>query len=90
MDIKQACNVLRVEEGTNDELIESLIKAIPSYIEAITGMSEEQQSKEPLVETASSFILTLWYYADHADDQRLQRTIDNLLKCITLKVDVKQ
>ena len=49
-------------------------------------MSAEQQETEPLVETVSGFILTLWYFSDHSDDIKLQRTIDNLLKCITLKV----
>ena len=56
------------------------------YIEVTTGMSAEQQETEPLVETVSGFILTLWYFSDHSDDIKLQRTIDNLLKCITLKV----
>ena len=49
-------------------------------------MSIEQQETEPLVDTVSGFLLTLWYYSDHTDDVKLQRTIDNLLKCITLKV----
>lgn len=84
--LKQACNILHVDEGNNDALIESLIYAIPDYIEVTTGMSKEQQIAEPLVDTVSGFLLTLWYYSDHSDDMKLQRTIDNLLKCITLKV----
>jgi len=86
LSLAQACNILHVDEGNNDELIESLIAAIPDYIEVTTGMSAEQQETEPLVETVSGFILTLWYFSDHSDDIKLQRTIDNLLKCITLKV----
>lgn len=86
LSLKQACNILHVDEGNNDELIVSLIDAIPDYIEVTTGMSAEQQETEPLVETVSGFILTLWYFSDHSDDIKLQRTIDNLLKCITLKV----
>ena len=86
LTLAQACNILHVDEGNNDELIYSLIYAIPSYIEVTTGMSIEAQDAEPLVGTVSGFILTLWYYSDHADDIKLQRTIDNLLKCITLKV----
>lgn len=87
LNLAQACNILHVDEGNNDELITSLIAAIPGYIEVTTGMSAEQQELEPLVDTVSGFILTLWYYSDHADDAKLQRTIDNLLKCITLKVE---
>ena len=86
LSLAQACHILHVDEGNNDELIESLIAAIPDYIEVTTGMSAEQQETEPLVETVSGFILTLWYFSDHSDDIKLQRTIDNLLKCITLKV----
>ena len=85
LTLEQACNILRVDVGNNDELIQSLIGAVPDYIEVTTGMSKEQQKGEPLVDTVSGFLLTLWYYADHADDVKLQRTIDNLLKCITLK-----
>lgn len=86
LSLAQACNILHVDEGNNDEFINSLIWAIPDYIEVTTGMSAEQQETEPLVETVSGFILTLWYFSDHSDDIKLQRTIDNLLKCITLKV----
>lgn len=86
MNLQEACNILRVDEGNNDELIQSLVDAIPDYIEITTGMKKEQQEEEPLVKTASNFILTLWYFSDHSDDVKLQRTIDNLLKCITLKV----
>lgn len=86
LTLAQACNILHVDEGNNDELISSLIYAIPDYIEVTTGMNAEQQETEPLVETVSGFILTLWYYSDHSDDIKLQRTIDSLLKCITLKV----
>ena len=86
LSLAQACNILHVDEGNNDELIVSLIAAIPDYIEVTTGMSIAQQEEEPLVETVSGFILTLWYFSDHSDGIKLQRTIDNLLKCITLKV----
>ena len=87
LSLTQACNILHVDTGNNDELVLSLVEAIPGYIEVTTGMSAEKQESEPLVRTVSGFILTLWYYSDHSDDVKLQRTIDNLLKCITLKVD---
>lgn len=86
LTLQQARDILRVDGGDNDQLIETLIVAIPEYIEVTTGMSLDQQLGEPLVDTVSGFLLTLWYYSDHTDDTKLQRTIDNLLKCITLKV----
>lgn len=89
MEIDDAKNILHVDGNDNDDLIISLVQALPDYIEITTGMDKEQQKLEPLVTTVSGFILTLWYYSDHADDIKLQRTIDSLLKCITLKV-IKQ
>ena len=86
MTLETACNVLHVDPGNNDELITSLIAALPDYIEQTTGMTPAQQETEPLVKTCCNFVLILWYHADHAEDVKLQRTIDNLLKCITLKV----
>ena len=87
MTLSEACNVLHVDQGANDELIYSLVDALPSYIEVTTGITEETQSELtiPLVETVSGFLLTQWYYADHADDQALTRTINSLLKVLTLK-----
>lgn len=85
MTLSEACNVLHVDEGENDELINSLISAIPGYIEVSTGMKEADQLSDPLVDVVSGFLLTQWYYADHADDQALTRTINSLLKAITIK-----
>lgn len=85
MTLTEACNVLRVDEGNNDQFISSLLAALPSYIETTTGLAEDCQDAEPLVKTVSGFILTQWYYADHADDQALTRTIDALLKAISVR-----
>ena len=85
MTLPEALNVLRVDAGVNDDLILSLLDAMPTYIEQTTGMSIDRQIDEPLVRTCCNFLLILWYHADHSDDTKLQRTIDNLLKCITLK-----
>lgn len=85
MTLDEACNVLHVNQGDNDDLIGSLVMAIPGYIEVATGLKEVDQVDEPLVKVVSGFILTQWYYADHADDQALTRTINSLLKAITIK-----
>ena len=86
LSLQEAKDVLRIDNDANDVLITSLIEAVPGYIEITTGMTEGQQETEPLAKTAAGFILLLWYYADHADDVKLKRTIDSLLKCITFKV----
>ena len=85
MTLEEACNVLHVNVGDNDDFIESLLAAIPDYISVTTGLLPINQSTEPLVKTLSGFLLTLWYYADHSDDQALTRTIDALTKALTLK-----
>jgi len=85
MTVNEAYKVLRVDDGSNYEVISYLTEALPGYIEATTGMSESDQMAEPLVDVVSGLLLTQWYYADHADDQALTRTINSLLKVITLK-----
>lgn len=85
MTLSEACNVLRVDEGSNDQLISALLDALPGYIETTTGLAMASQGNEPLVDVVSGFILTQWYYADHADDQALTRTINSLLKAISVR-----
>ena len=85
MTLVDAYDVLRVDPGENDDLISSLIDALPDYISVTTGLLPVNQSTEPLVETVSGFLLKLWYFGDHADDVALKRTIDCLLKAIAIK-----
>jgi len=85
LNLEEAREHLRIDGTDNDEIILSLLEAIPDYIEVTTGMTPEQQEHEPLVTTASKFILQLWYNAEQADSEKLQRTIDGLLKAITVK-----
>lgn len=85
MTLTEACNVLHVDQGNNDDLIESLIVALPGYIETATGYPSVRQVEEPLCQVVEGLLLTQWYYADHADDQALTRTINALLKAITIR-----
>ena len=85
MTLAEAREVLHVDAGVQDELIASLVYALPSYIETTTGLKEEYQANEPLVETVEGLLLTQWYYADHADDQSLTRTINALLKALSVR-----
>ncbi len=47
MTLAQACNVLNVDQGTNDDFIQGLIDALPKYIEITTGLKVEDQATEP-------------------------------------------
>lgn len=87
--LSQAKDVLRIDNTENDALIYTLCEAVPDYIELTTGMTKQNQISEPLVDTVAGFIITLWYYSDHADDVKLNRTIDALLKAITLKANAQ-
>lgn len=86
MTLEEGLNILHLDAGINDELVQSLLNAIPNYIEVTTGMNIEQQAEEPMINIVSGFLLQLWYFSDKADDVSLNRTIDSLLKAITLKV----
>ena len=80
LTIEQAREILRLDTADNDAIIEGLLSAIPDYIELTTGVTAGQ----PLADTAGKFILMLWYNAERADAEKLQRTIDSLLKTLAL------
>lgn len=84
LTVEQARDVLRLDTADNDAIIEGLLSAIPDYIELTTGVTAEQQEEQPLADTAGKFILMLWYNAERADAEKLQRTIDSLLKTLAL------
>ena len=84
ISIAEAREWLRLDNTDNDEIIEGLLAAIPSYIELSTGLKQVDQEAVPLVNTVSKFLLTLWYNAEQAEADKLRRTIDSLLKTLTL------
>ena len=84
LTIEQAREILRLDTEDNDAIIEGLLSAIPDYIELTTGVTAEQQEVQPLADTAGKFILMLWYNAERSDAEKLQRTIDSLLKTLAL------
>lgn len=84
LTIEQAREILRLDTEDNDAIIEGLLSAIPDYIELTTGVTAEQQEEQPLADTAGKFILMLWYNAERSDAEKLQRTIDSLLKTLAL------
>lgn len=83
LTIEKAREWLRLDNSDNDAIISGLIDSAVEYIELTTGLSEAEQENSTLAETAQKFLLTLWYDPQTAETDRLQRTIDNLLKAIT-------
>ena len=81
--LEQAREWLRLDGEDNDIIIQGLLDAVPAYIDVATGMGAKQQKKEPLADTVAKFLLTLWYNAEQSEAERLQRTIDNLLKALS-------
>lgn len=84
LTLEQAREALRLDNTDNDDIITGLLAAIPDYIELCTGIPAEAQKTEPLADTAGKFILTLWYHAERVDADKIQRTIDSLLKTLQL------
>ena len=85
LTLEEAREWLRIDGTDNDEIIMSLVAAASDYIEITTGMSAAQQEEEPLAETAEKFLIQLWYNAEQSESEKLQRTIDGLLKALTVK-----
>lgn len=83
--LDQAREWLRLDGTDNDFIISGLLSAVPGYIETTTGLAVANQNSEPLVDTITKFLLTLWYNAEQAEAERLQRVIDGLLKTLTIR-----
>lgn len=83
LTIEKAREWLRLDNSDNDAIISGLIDSAVEYITLTTGLSMTDQANSTLAETAQKFLLTLWYDPQTAETDRLQRTIDNLLKAIT-------
>lgn len=83
LTIETAREWLRLDNSDNDAIISGLMDSAVEYIKLTTGLSEADQAESTLAETVQKFLLTLWYDPQTAETDRLQRTIDNLLKAIT-------
>ena len=82
-DLNEARDILRVDGGDNDTIIEPLIEAIGPYLAATTGYVPAAGEYSPVARTAGKFLLQLWYYGDNSDTDKLQRVIDCLLKALS-------
>lgn len=82
VSLDDARDWLRIDGGDNDATIQALLHAAPEYIEAATGVGSDVQLSE-LCDMATRYLLTLWYYGESADAERIQRIVDSLLKSIS-------
>lgn len=82
ISLDEAREWLRLDNTDNDAVIEGLIEGAAEYIEIATGLTPSYQAISPLAKTATKFLLSLWYDPTQADTDRLQRSIDNLLKAV--------
>lgn len=85
LTLETAREWLRLDNTDNDTIIEGLIESAEEYITLTTGMSTDAQENSPLCETAQKFLLSLWYDPTQVDTERIQRSVDSLLKTISIK-----
>jgi len=78
----QAREWLRLDNTDNDDIINALVEGATEYITVATGLTEEDQALNPLAVTANKLLLSLWYDPTQTDTDRLQRTIDNLIRSL--------
>lgn len=83
MTIDQAREWLRIDGTDNDEIIKNLLEGAKVYIYQATGILDKDQDANPLAVTCQKFLLSLWYNPDQSEADKLQRTIDNLLKSLS-------
>lgn len=84
ISLEVARNWLRVDGTDNDVIIQSLLNATPDYIEVATGLTAEEQTGEPLADTVDRFLLSLWYFPDQPNADKIEQTINSLLKTLTV------
>ncbi len=81
--LDEARDILRLDGTDNDSEVEALVYALPDYLYHTTGYRDNEGVYSPLALTAGRFILWQWYYGENADTDKLQRTIDCLLKALS-------
>lgn len=81
LSLDEARDWLRVDGTDNDPIIEALLVSTGDYIRAAVGdVDLEEESGFRIVDTIQRMLLTLWYNAEQSEAERLQRTIDGLIK----------
>lgn len=85
ISLEQAKDILRIDGDNHNEIITSLIEAIPDYLEVTTGKrwDDNDDTIHPLAQTVSKFILMLWFAPQDKEVEKLKRTIEGLLTALT-------
>lgn len=85
ISIDEAKDTLRIDNNYNDEIIESLIIAIPDYLEIHCGNRFENKNIKgfELAKTLSKQLLKLWYFESDKHSDNLKRTIDSLTSSLS-------
>lgn len=81
--LSEAKEWLRVSGDDNDDIISGLIDPAYDYVATATGVTGDDLYSNTLIKTVVKFLLSLWYNTEQAEAEKLQRTIDNILKSIT-------
>lgn len=83
LTLSEAKEWLRVSGDDNDAIIGDLIAPAYAYVENATGVTGDDLYSNTLINTVVKFLITLWYNTEQAEAEKLQRTIDNILKSIS-------
>lgn len=83
LEIDEARDALRIDGPDNDEVLNSLLTAVPIYLEEATGKNWEDEERNELAKTTATMILRLWYDPNGEDSRQLKRTVDTLLVALT-------
>lgn len=82
LTLEEAREWLRIDAGYNDDIISSLISPAYDYISTTTGLTGDELYNSELCKTVAKFLLTLWYNPEQTDADKLERTIENILKSL--------
>lgn len=84
MTLEQAKIILRIDTDEEDFRIQSLLDAVPIFIQEATGLTVDKQADEPLVEVVTRFLICEWY---EPDTPAAPNVINSLLKTIKARAD---
>lgn len=88
LTLDEARDALRLDGTDNDTIIQSLLDAIPDYMQTATGSAwtDSTVTGYQLAKQCAKFIIQLWYESDTQDAVRLQTVIDKLLGTLSIIV----
>lgn len=84
MTLEQAKIILRIDTDEEDFRIQSLLDAVPIFIQEATGLTVDKQADEPLVEVVTRFLICEWY---EPDTPAAPNVISSLLKTVKARAD---